>query len=149
MWKNWEASSLDWIKMTKNWLEFDQKIFSTTNIIFWIWPKFMTPTSINFPQKKICWSRRLRRYPSPSSQTCTDWETCPALLALSLCSSTRNKTSGTEVRRTLDVKLRFVSFIRCISFNFGHVQLLRFVVMVRSSWFGQVNNPQNWICKIY
>ena len=52
--------------MTENWLEYDQKIsqrqtllieydkkmFATANQIFWIWPKFMTPTNINFtPQK--------------------------------------------------------------------------------------------------
>ena len=42
--------------------------------------------------------------------------------------------SGTEVRRTPDVKLRFVGFIRFVSFIFGHGQLLRFVaVMVWSS----------------
>ena len=47
-----KAGSLDWIKMTKNWLEFDQKNwqrwtltseldrnFTTTNINFWTWPK--------------------------------------------------------------------------------------------------------------
>ena len=35
----------------------------------------------------------------------------------------KKKTSGTEVRTTPDVKLRFVGFIRFVSFNFGHVQL--------------------------
>ena len=51
-----------------------------------------------------------------------------------LRSSTRKKTSGTEVRRTPDLKLRFVSF------NIGHVQLLRFVVvMVRSYSFGHLD----------
>ena len=29
-----EASSLDQIKMTENWFEFDRKIFTTTNLIF-------------------------------------------------------------------------------------------------------------------
>ena len=29
-----EASSLDRIKMTKNWLEFDQKIFTAMNLFF-------------------------------------------------------------------------------------------------------------------
>ena len=29
----------------------------------------------------------------------------------------KKKTSGTEVRRTLDVKLWFVGFIRCVGFN--------------------------------
>ena len=52
-------------------------------------------------------------------------------------------TSGMEVRRTPDVKLRFVgfirflSFIRFVGFNFGHAQLLRFiavmVIFIRSS----------------
>ena len=42
-------------------------------------------------------------------------------------------SSGKEVRRTQDVKLEFVSFIRFIGFNFGHVQLLRFVVVMVQS----------------
>ena len=63
-------------------------------------------------------------------------------LAPSLCSSTRKKTSGTKIRRTPDVKLRFVSFIRFVNFNFSQVQLLRLVVvMVQSNSFVLVNNP--------
>ena len=43
----------------------------------------------------------------------------------------KKKTSGIKVRRTPDVRLRFVGF------NFGQVQLLRFVVvMIRSYSFG-------------
>ena len=34
-----EASSLNQIKMTKNCLEYDQKILTTMNLIFLIWPK--------------------------------------------------------------------------------------------------------------
>ena len=50
------------------------------------------------------------------------------------------KKSGTEVRRTPDVKLRFVGFIRFVGFNFGHVQLFRLVVvMVRSYSFGHLD----------
>ena len=64
---------------------------------------------------------------------------CPALLAPSLCSSTK-KTSGSEVRRTPVVKSRFVGFIRFVGFNFGHVQLLKFiVVMVWSYSFGHLD----------
>ena len=66
------------------------------------------------------------RYPSPGLQAHTGWDTYPALLR----SSTRKKTSGAEVRRTLHVKLRFVGFIRFVGFNFGLVQLLRFVVVM-------------------
>ena len=56
-----------------------------------------------------------------------------------LCSSTRKKTSGKEVKRTPDVRLRFVGFIRFVGFNFGYVQLLRFlVVMVQSYSFGHL-----------
>ena len=48
----------------------------------------------------------------------------------------KKKTSGTEVRRTPDIKLRFVGF------NFGQIQKIRFViVIVRSYSFAQVNNP--------
>ena len=74
------------------------------------------------------------------NKTSTGWDTCPALLALLLCSSTK-KTSGTEIRRTPDVKLRFVGFRWFVSFNFGQVQLLRFfVVMVRSNSFGHLHS---------
>ena len=52
----------------------------------------------------------------------------------------KKKTSGTEVRRTLDVKLRFVSFIRFVGFNSGHGQFLRFVVvMVQSYLFSDLD----------
>ena len=45
----------------------------------------------------------------------------------------KKNTSGREVRRTPDVRLRFVGF------NFGHVQLLRFFVfMVWSYSFGHL-----------
>ena len=77
----------------------------------------MTPTNINFTPKKYAGAVSLDR-------------SCFSPLQ-------EKKTSGMEVRRTPDVKLRFVGF------NFGHVQLLRFVVaMVQSYSFGQVNNPQ-------
>ena len=48
----------------------------------------------------------------------------------------KKKTSGREIRRTPDVKLRFVGF------NFGQVQLFRFVVvvMIRSNLFGHLNS---------
>ena len=42
--------------------------------------------------------------------------------------------SGTEVRRTPDVRLRFVGKIRFVGFNFGNVQLLRFVVVMGQSY---------------
>ena len=59
----------------------------------------MTPTNINFTPKNM-----LVR---------SAWSGPPA----SLRSSTIKKTSGAEVRRTQDVKLRFVGFIRFVSFS--------------------------------
>ena len=45
------------------------------------------------------------------------------------------KTSGMEVRRTPDVRLRFVIV------NFGQIQLLKFVVvMIRSNSFGHLDS---------
>ena len=45
-----------------------------------------------------------------------------------------------EVRRTLDVKLRFVGFIRFVGFNFSQIQKIRFVVvMVWSYSFGHLD----------
>ena len=68
-----EASLLDRINMTKFWLEYDRKLFTPTNLNVGTWPKFTTPTNINFTQVRI------------------GWDTCPALLAQLLCSSTRKK----------------------------------------------------------
>ena len=73
------------------------------------------------------------------------WTGAPALackLALTgtpaqphLAPQQEKKTSGKEVKRTQDVRLRFVGF------NFVHVQLLRFViVMVRSYSFGHLES---------
>ena len=127
--------------MTENWLDYDQKIFTTTNLIFWIWPKFMTPTNINFTPKKCDGAVGLDRSPSPNMLACTGWDTCPALLH----SSKRKKTSGTEVRRTPDVMLRFVGFIRFVGFKFGQIQKIRFVVvMIRSYLFGHLESIK-WI----
>ena len=38
--------------------------------------------------------------------------------------------SGMEVRRTPDVKLGFVGFIRFVGFNFGQIQIFRFIVVM-------------------
>ena len=97
----------------------------------------MTPTNINLTPKKYAGAVGLDRSPSPGSQARTGWDTCPA----SLRSSTRKKISGTDIRRTPDVKLKFVGFNRFVGVNFGQIQLLRFVVvMVRSYSFGHVNS---------
>ena len=76
------------------------------------------------------------RSPSPGSH----WlENLPSLTSPIASLLYKKKTSGTEVRRTPDVRLRFVGFIRFVGFNFGHVQLLRFViVMVGSYSFGHL-----------
>ena len=61
------ASQLVRIKMTENWLDYDQKIFTTTNLTFWIWPKFMTPTNINFNPQKYADAVGLDRSPGLAS----------------------------------------------------------------------------------
>ena len=49
--------------------------------------------------------------------------------------------SGMEIRRTPDLKLGFVGFIRFVGFNFGQIQILRLVVvMVRSYSFGHLDS---------
>ena len=97
----------------------------------------MTPTNINFAPKKYAGAVGLDRSPSLGSQACTGWDTCPAMHG----SSTRKKTSGTEDMRTQDVNLRFVRFIRFVSFNFGQIQKIRFVVvMVWSNSFGHLDS---------
>ena len=53
----------------------------------------------------------------------------------------KKKTSGTKIRRTPDLKLRFVGFVKFVSFNFGQVQLLRLViVMVWSNSFSHLDS---------
>ena len=111
--KNIEASSLDQIKMTKYWLEFDKHYLL-------ILTKIHDTDKLNFTPKTYAGAVGLERSPSLGSQACTGWDTCTALLAPSLCSSTRKKHQARRLKRTPDVKLMFVGF------NFGHVQLLRF-----------------------
>ena len=119
-----QASSHDQIKMSVFQLAYDQKIFTPKNINVGTWPKFTTPTNINFTPKKYAGAVGLDRSPSPSLH----W------LGHLLRSSRRIKTSGTEVRRTPDVRLRLVIV------NFGQIQLLRFVVvMIRSNSFGHLD----------
>ena len=98
-----------WLKLV---LEHDQKFFTTMNQNNWTWPKNMTTTNINFTQKNmVVWFA----WTGPPAPACK--------LALY-----KKKTSGTEVMRTPDARLRFVSF------NFGHVQLLILVVVVIRSY---------------
>ena len=111
------------------------------NLIFWAWPKFRTPTNINLMLKKYAGESAWTGPPAQNSQAHTGWDTCPALLR----SSTRKKISGTKIRRTPDVKLRFVGYIRFVGFNVGQAHLLRFVdVMVWSNSFVQLDSVK-WI----
>ena len=123
------------IQMTKNWLEFEQKIFTTTNLIFWICPKFMTPTNINFTQKNILVRSAWTGSPAPARKL-----TLAGIPAQPPFALQEKKPSDTKVRRTPVVKLRFFGFIRFLGFNFGHVQSLRFViVLVRSYSLGHLD----------
>ena len=135
--------------MTELWwpklgLEHDRKIFRTTNLNNWIWPKFTTTTNINYTPKKYagavglwlqaptghCSGRRIRIEDLFSQQNRHLQSLGSPVTSLLF----KKETSGTKVRRTSDVRLRFVSF------NFAHVQLLRFVIfMVRSYSFGHLD----------
>ena len=107
-------------------VEHDQKFFTLMNLNFWIWPKFMTPTNITLT-KKICWCGRLRQVPQPRLASSHWLGHLPSLASLLY---KKKKTSGTEISRTPEIKLRFVGFRRFVRFNFGQVQLLRFVVVM-------------------
>ena len=99
-------------------------------------PKFMTPTNIILPQKNMLVRSALTGSPALAHKLALAGT--PAQLRFTPLQE--KKTSGMEVRRTLDEKLRFVGFIRFVSFNFGHVQLLKFViVMVRSYSFSHLD----------
>ena len=70
----------------------------------------------------------------PPAPARTGWDTCPASLLY------KKKTSGTDVRRTPDIKLSFVGFIRFVGFKFGQIQKIVFiVVMVWSYSFGHLD----------
>ena len=102
-----------------------KKFITPTNLIFWVWPKFTTPTNINLTPKKYAGAVGLGRCPSQCK----------------LLSYTRKKTPGTDIRRTPDVKLRFIGFNRFVGFNFGQIQFLRLVVvMVWSNSFGHLES---------
>ena len=80
----------------------------------------MTPTNINFTPK-------LALAGTPAQPRFTPLQD--------------KKTSGTKVRRTPDVKLRFVGYIRFVCFNFGQIKIIRFVVvMVWSYSFGHLDS---------
>ena len=116
-------------------LEHDQKFFTMTNLNNWTWPKNMTITNINFTQK-ICWWGLIGQVPQSRLASSPCLGHLPSLNSPVTSLLYKKKTLGTEVRRTPDLRLRFVGF------NFGHVQLLMFiVVMIWSSWFGHVSIP--------
>ena len=75
-------------------LEHDWKFIRTTNLNNWTWPKFTTPTNINFTPQKYAGAVGL-----------------PAWLAPSLCSSSRkNKTGLQSVSRPVEQIQRKMSF---------------------------------------
>ena len=108
-------------------------------LFFLIWPKFTTPTNIN--AKKICWCGLFGQVPQPWLASLHLLGHLPSLASLLY----KKKTLGTDIRRTPDVKLRFVGFKRFVGFIFGQIQLLRLVfVMVRSNSFGHLDSFK-WI----
>ena len=112
------------------------------DLIFLNWLKFMTLITLTLPQKNLLVRSAWTGPPDPARRARTGWDTCPA----SLCYSTRKKkTSGTEVRRIWDVKIRFVGFIRFVGLNYVHIKKIRFVnVIVRSYSFGHLDSVK-WI----
>ena len=138
--------------MTKNWLEYDQKIFTTANPIFRIWPKFMTPTNINFTPKNMLVRSAWTGPPAPARKL--ELAHLPILTSPIALLLYKKKQTGTEVKRNPDVKLsfvgfiRFVDFIRYVGFNFGQIQKIKFVVvMVRSYSFSHLDLVK-WITLI-
>ena len=91
--------------------------------------------------KKICWCGRLGQVPQPLLARSHWLGHRPSLASPIALLLYKKKTSGTDIRRTLDIKLKFVGFIRFVGFNFGQIQLLRFVVvMIWSYSFGHVES---------
>ena len=132
---------LTWSKLG---LELDQKIFTMMNLIFWTWPELTTSTNIKWCQKYLL-VRSACRGPQPRLAR-SHWQGHLPSLASPVASLLyKKKTSGTDIRKTQDVKLRFIVFNRFVGFNFGQIQLLRFiVVMVWSYSFGHLDTVK-WI----
>ena len=124
-----EASLLDQINMTESWLDYDQKNFTPQNLNVRTWLKFTTPTNINFTPKNMLVRSAWTGPPAPACKLALAGipaEPCFAPL--------QEKKSGTDVRRTPDVRLRFMVV------NLGHVQFVRFVVvMIRSYSLGHLD----------
>ena len=97
----------------------------------------MTPAYINFTPKNMLVRSAWTGPPAPACKLAlTETPAQPHFAPLQ-----EKKTSGTEVRRTPDVKLRFVGFIGFVGFNFGQIQEIRFVVvMVCSYSFGHLDS---------
>ena len=94
--------------------------------------------NINFTPKKFAGAVSLNRSPRPGSQG-SHW--LGHLPSLALLLYKKKKTSGTEVRRIWDVKIRFVGFIRFVGLNYVHIKKIRFVnVMVRSYSVGHLDS---------
>ena len=97
----------------------------------------MTPTYINFTPPEICWWGRLVQVPQPQLASLR-WLGHLPNLANPVASLLYKKKN---IRRTPDVKLRFVVFNRFVGFNFGQIQLLRLiVVMVWSKSFSNLDS---------
>ena len=130
-----EASQLDTIKMTKNWLEYDRQTLTLP-------PKNMlVPSAWKVHQPQLASSHWLGHMPSLTSflykKKTSDYFTMKWIFLI-------------KKRRTLDVKLRFVGFKSLVGFDFGQFRSNSkkkvhhshgSVIFIRSSWFGQVNNP--------
>ena len=77
---------------------------------------------------KLCWCGRLGQVPQPWLAS-SHWLGHRTSLASVLY---KKKISGMEVKSAPDIKLRFVGFIRFVTFNFG--------VIVSLSWFGHIHS---------
>ena len=123
--------------MTENWFEHDRKIFTLTNFHFEFDRNSRHRLTLPWRQKNMLVRSAWTGPPAPARKLALAGTPAqPRFAPLQ-----EKKTSGTEIRRTPDVKLRFVGFRRFVGFNFGQVQLLRFViVMIRSNSFGHLHS---------
>ena len=95
----------------------------------------MTQTNINFTPKNMLVRSAWTSPPAPARKLSLAGTPAQPRFA----PTQEKKTSGTEVRRTPDVKLRFVSLIRFVGFDFGQIQKIRIVVVMVPS-FGHLDS---------
>ena len=127
--------------MTQNWLEYDQKIFTPTNLIFRTLPNFTIPTSINLTPKNMLVPQ------GPPALACKlALAGTPAQPRFAPLQEKNIRPGNKEDPRH---KVKICWFQKVCRFQFWSSSIIKVrhchvsVIFIRSSLFGHVNNPHS------